>query len=237
MTDTPKNSKTAKRITLCGSTKFKKEFEAINRQLSLEGNVVYSVAFFGHADNVPLTKEQKENLDRVHKQKIDNSDGIFVINVDGYIGESTKSEIQYAYRTEKFVRHLSEYPDLKMICDATLFTPTPQKEDKDYEQEIKKKLLDLMFPHEGGYPQTNSYVESVYGLFRPAMKEKEEEIERLKKVAIEFNKETASARLENAKQSAEIEKLTSLLKRAQSFTGSQSLFYEIAEALKPHTNG
>lgn len=106
-----------KRITLCGSTKFKREFEAINKQLSLEGNVVYSVAFFGHADNIPLTDEQKRKLDEVHFAKIDNSDGIFVIDVDGYIGESTSNEIGYAKLQGKFVKYLSSFPDLKTICD------------------------------------------------------------------------------------------------------------------------
>lgn len=108
----------SKRITLCGSTKFKKEFEAINKQLSLEGNVVYSVAFFGHADNAPLTDEQKTVLDVVHYKKIDNSDGIFVIDVDGYIGESTRNEIEYATSTGKFVKYLSQFPDLKFIADS-----------------------------------------------------------------------------------------------------------------------
>jgi hypothetical protein len=110
------------RITLCGSTKFKKEFEAVNRQLSLEGNVVYSVAFFGHADNVALTPEQKAKLDDVHKRKIDNSDAIFVLDVDGYIGESTASEIHYAESTGKSVFYLSHFPDLVYICDSTLFS-------------------------------------------------------------------------------------------------------------------
>lgn len=110
------------KITLCGSTKFKREFEAINKQLSLEGHIVYSVAFFGHADNIPLTTEQKALLDQVHKRKIDNSDGILVIDVDGYIGESTTSEIEYAKENKKFVKYLSGFPDLKTICDGLLFT-------------------------------------------------------------------------------------------------------------------
>lgn len=108
----------SKRITLCGSTRFKKEFEALNRQLTLEGHVVYSVAFFGHADSIPLTVPQKDLLDKVHKQKIDNSDGIFVIDVDGYIGESTKSEISHAETTGKFVKYLSSFPDLVYLCDS-----------------------------------------------------------------------------------------------------------------------
>jgi hypothetical protein len=107
-----------KRVTLCGSTKFKREFEALNRQLTLEGNVVYSVSCFGHADKIPFTVEQKELLDKVHKAKIDNSDGIFVIDVDGYIGESTRSEISHAEQTGKFVKYLSSFPDLIMLCDS-----------------------------------------------------------------------------------------------------------------------
>lgn len=111
----------SKRITLCGSTKFKREFEAINQQLSLEGHVVYSVPMFSTADNIELTEQQKETLALVHLKKIDNSDGIFVINVDGYIGESTQKEIIHAEQTGKFVKYLSEFPDLIMICDSIYF--------------------------------------------------------------------------------------------------------------------
>jgi len=109
--------KTAK-LTLCGSTKFKKAFEILNKQLSLEGNVVYSVAFFAHADNEQITPDQKAILDEVHKRKIDNSDGVFVIDLDGYIGESTRNEIEYAESTGKFVAYLSRYPDLQMLVDC-----------------------------------------------------------------------------------------------------------------------
>jgi hypothetical protein len=131
-----------KRITLCGSTKFKAEFEAINRQLSLEGNVVYSVAFFGHADNVPLTPEQKATLDEVHKRKIDNSDIIFVVDVDGYIGESTRSEIEYAESTGKRVTYLSSYPDLKWITDSAMeeHASTLNREIVEENERLKEAL-------------------------------------------------------------------------------------------------
>lgn len=130
------------RITLCGSTKFKKEFEAINRQLTLEGNVVYTVAFFGHADSVPLTNEQKETLDAVHLKKIDNSDAVFVVDVDGYIGESTRNEINYAELQGKTVKYLSRFPDLKMLCDSvtlSLSHPTPPA-SKPSEQPVADAL-------------------------------------------------------------------------------------------------
>jgi hypothetical protein len=137
--DEPKRK--GKRITLCGSTKFKREFDAINKQLTLEGNVVYSVCAFGHADKIEWTKEQKELLDEVHKRKIDNSDAIFVIDVDGYIGNSTHSEIEYAAYHNKTIRYLSDFPDLKMICDyATLsLPPKVEPQPKTYtESEVRE---------------------------------------------------------------------------------------------------
>lgn len=103
-----------KKITICGSTKFKDTFLEFNKLLTLQGNIVYSVAFFAHADDIPLTAMEKELLDRVHKAKIDNSDEIFVLDVDKYIGYSTQSEIAHTLQTGKEVRYLSiEYPDYK----------------------------------------------------------------------------------------------------------------------------
>ena len=101
-------------ITLCGSTRFKKEFMEVQKRLTLEGNIVISVGLFGHAgdaevwenmDEGTLTKT-KEMLDDMHKRKIDMADEIFVINVGGYIGESTKSEIAYAKTHGKKVNYL-----------------------------------------------------------------------------------------------------------------------------------
>jgi hypothetical protein len=73
-------------ITLCGSTKFKQEFKKTNREITLQGNIVISVGVFGHADNVPITEEQKVMLDEIHSRKIDLAYEIFVINVGGYVG-------------------------------------------------------------------------------------------------------------------------------------------------------
>lgn len=87
-------------ITLCGSTRFKEDFERINKELTLAGNIVISVGAFGHAGDT-FTEEQKIMLDDIHKRKIDMADAIYVINKDGYIGESTKSEIKYALEHNK----------------------------------------------------------------------------------------------------------------------------------------
>jgi hypothetical protein len=94
-------------ITLCGSTKFKDQFLAEQKRLTLEGNIVISVGLFGHSgDNEVWTEGTKEMLDDMHKRKIDLADEIFVINVDGYIGSSTKGEIEYAIEKNKPVNYL-----------------------------------------------------------------------------------------------------------------------------------
>ena len=92
-------------ITLCGSTKFKEEFTKIQKQLTLEGNMVISVGLFGHSGD-KFTEEEKIMLDDMHKRKIDLADEIFVINVNNYIGSSTKSEIEYAKSHNKTIRYL-----------------------------------------------------------------------------------------------------------------------------------
>ena len=96
-------------ITLCGSTKFKDAFLEQQKRLTLEGNIVISVGLFGHAgDEEVWTPGTKEMLDDMHKRKIDLADGIFVINVGGYIGESTRSEIEYAVEHGKTVEYLEQ---------------------------------------------------------------------------------------------------------------------------------
>jgi len=94
-------------ITLCGSTKFKDAFLEQQKRLTLEGNIVISVGLFGHAgDEEVWTPGTKEMLDDMHRRKIDLADGIFVINVGGYIGESTRSEIEYAREHGKSIEYL-----------------------------------------------------------------------------------------------------------------------------------
>lgn len=105
-------------VTLCGSTRFKEQFMEAQKRLTLEGNIVISVGLFGHAgdqevwdgmDEGTLSKT-KEMLDDMHKRKIDMADEIYVINVGGYIGDSTRSEIQYAEAHGKPVRYYQDIP-------------------------------------------------------------------------------------------------------------------------------
>ena len=94
-------------ITLCGSTRFKDAFLEAQKRLTLDGYIVISVGLFGHSGDDEVRIEGiKEMLDDMHKSKIDMADEIYVINVGGYIGVSTKSEIEYATANGKTVRYL-----------------------------------------------------------------------------------------------------------------------------------
>ena len=89
-------------ITLCGSTKFKEEYLDAQKRLTLEGNIVISVGLFGHSgDNEVWSEGTKAMLDDMHKREIDIADEIIVIYVGGYIGGSTRGEIEYAKSTGK----------------------------------------------------------------------------------------------------------------------------------------
>ena len=101
-------------ITLCGSTRFKDAFMKAQKRLTLGGNIVISVGLFGHSGDSEVWENMDEGtltatkamLDDMHKAKIDMADEIFVINVGGYIGDSTRSEIEYAKAHGKAVSYL-----------------------------------------------------------------------------------------------------------------------------------
>lgn len=100
-------------VSLCGSTRFWREFQKQNLRLTLEGVIVLSIgAATGtddeHFGNLPAEEYDriKRALDDLHLRKIDLSDEILVLNVDGYVGDSTRREIVYAGRGNKTIRWL-----------------------------------------------------------------------------------------------------------------------------------
>lgn len=97
-------------ITLCGSTKFKSDFERVNRDLTMLGILVISLGVFGHADMPDANWDDgnlKVMLDNLHLRKIDLADAICVVDPGGYIGSSTKNEIAYAEQRGKPVYYMS----------------------------------------------------------------------------------------------------------------------------------
>lgn len=102
-------------VCLCGSTRYWETFRDVGLDLTMAGIVVLSIGI-ATADSMSLAhpesrhgKDQKEILDALHRKKIDIANEILVLNVDGYIGDSTQREIEHARKTGKPVRWL--FPD------------------------------------------------------------------------------------------------------------------------------
>ncbi len=104
-------------ICICGSTRFidqhaiaRWEFEKTGKAICLMVN--YLPAWYGNEqgwnedDHFAEQAGVKEILDELHFRKIDLADRVYVINVDGYIGESTRNEINYAIRTGKPIEYM-----------------------------------------------------------------------------------------------------------------------------------
>ena len=100
-------------ITVCGSSRFKEEILEVARNLSLQGNTVLAPTVFHHMEEQDFPQEVLIQLDNSHKEKIELSDAIFVVNVNKYIGESTFGEIDWAQRKKKQVYFLEPMEEEK----------------------------------------------------------------------------------------------------------------------------
>lgn len=97
-------------ITICGSLKFKDEMIKIAEKMELDGNCMITPIYPTTPDKDAYTDEEADMLDKMHKEKIKISDAILVVNVNNYIGKSTKNEIEFAKSLGKEVIY---YTDLK----------------------------------------------------------------------------------------------------------------------------
>jgi hypothetical protein len=81
-------------ITLCGSMRFREEFERLDAELTLAGHVVLTPTAL--APSTELNVEERARLGRIHLQKVGMADEVLIVNVGGYVGESTRREIEHA---------------------------------------------------------------------------------------------------------------------------------------------
>ena len=92
-------------VCICGSTRFADEMRAATRELTFAGVIVVAPGVFGRTEDqdagTTITSAQKAALGALHLRKIDLADRVLVVNPDGYIGESTRREIEYAQATGK----------------------------------------------------------------------------------------------------------------------------------------
>lgn len=97
-------------VVLCGSTRFKRQFEEINKELTLAGKIVLSVGCYGHLmspEEFNMMGEIKNKLNLLHMKKIDLASEVYIINPTGYIGSSTKREIEYAVYMRRKIKFYS----------------------------------------------------------------------------------------------------------------------------------
>ncbi len=109
-------------VCLCGSTRFMDAFHSVGWRLTLDGYIVLSVGVCKHAEHhgaEALDQDVVEKLDELHKRKIDLADWVMVLNVGGYIGDSTRSEIEYAKAQSKMVVYLEEIAGEKIITEKS----------------------------------------------------------------------------------------------------------------------
>lgn len=105
--------KRPKIVCLCGSTKFKDAFTNAQLKETLNGHIVLTIGcnmksdteIFGHLSSKEFHATKKK-LDKLHFRKIEMADWILVLNVGGYIGESTSNEIAHANKLGKPVKYL-----------------------------------------------------------------------------------------------------------------------------------
>ena len=101
-------------VCLCGSTKFEYAFERAAKEETLAGNIVLSAGVFIHqydefgSEKHDVSEDVKNRLDELHMAKIRMADEILVLNVGGYIGDSTRREVDYAKELGKTIRWLTE---------------------------------------------------------------------------------------------------------------------------------
>lgn len=103
-------------VCLCGSTRFSEAYQEMNLRETLAGNIVLSIGINTKSDDDLIKagwKIDKGALDTLHLHKIDLADEVLILNVEGYIGESTRREVEYAQLKNKRIRWLE--PD-KLCC-------------------------------------------------------------------------------------------------------------------------
>ena len=94
-------------VCLCGSSRFCAEFLRVERAESLAGRIVLMPAVFFSNDGPHLDSAEVARLKAVHREKIRIADEILVVDVDGYVGDSTRQEIEFARSLGKAVRYWS----------------------------------------------------------------------------------------------------------------------------------
>jgi hypothetical protein len=126
-------------VCLCGSTRFSQAFQDANLRETLAGNIVLTIGcdmrsdadIFGDMNEAELTAI-KAKLDTLHLRKIDLADEVLILNVDGYIGQSTSRELAYAKKKDKRVRFLDAEAQARIENERRLSDEFERWADDNY---------------------------------------------------------------------------------------------------------
>lgn len=112
------------KLTLCGSLRFEPYWHEANKQLGLAGHICYSVMTFPSIEGAKswYNEQQKWTLDLVHFAKIEESDGVIMLNIDGYLGESSLRELQWARMRGKWIFWSFRDERAKFTTDSNSFS-------------------------------------------------------------------------------------------------------------------
>lgn len=159
-------------VCLCGSTRFKQTWIAENARLTGEGNIVLAVGLWGHHERKMPDAETKAQLDALHLRKIDLCDWVFVLDVGGYIGESTRKEIAYAqakglpvhYLSQQFPHYIEPKDDLLQRAEAAEKACEARADDlrhiagtnasAEYLRTLAREALDIKDPGSSYVPKS-----------------------------------------------------------------------------------
>jgi len=116
-------------VCLCGSEKFVGHFSVANHKESMAGNIVVAPSFQESkvGDRVVYTPEERAKLDELHQGRMDMADEILVLNIEGYIGDSTKKEVAYARKAGKAIRWKEPHIRVDCLWSGDLIDGQPKK--------------------------------------------------------------------------------------------------------------
>jgi hypothetical protein len=155
---------TAPIVCMCGSTKFKQAWIAENARLTQEGNIVLAVGLWGHHERKYPSPDVKAKLDDLHKRKIDLCDWVWVLDVNGYIGESTRSEIAYAEALGRPVRYLSR--EFLGYVEPIDELAQQLAESQRREKAAREALRDMVAQHYTNSAEIDQQTEWLIGMYK-----------------------------------------------------------------------
>lgn len=114
-------------VAIIGSSRFKAAHLGIAQKVTLQGKIPLIAGFFHHVDCVPLTDDQKGMIDQLMLHKINMADEVFVVNVNGYIGKTTRQGIEHARQSDKPITFMEPEEALVYAPPAPRLPPPPSR--------------------------------------------------------------------------------------------------------------